>query len=120
MRSSQSNKALIVSILMMALGLGRLLIVHDVLPQVNWIFTLGMAAIGFLCFLLLGFDKVSVVVGPFFLAGSLLSLLRQLGHVSLDSELPLLVILIGALLFITRYSFVPAPSWIDTSKPRDE
>ena len=117
MPSSQSKKTLMVPILMIAIGVGWLLTVQGVVPQVNWIFTLGMSAIGLLCFILFGFDKVSIVLGPFFLVASLLSVLRQTGRISLDSELPILVILIGILLLIARFPFVPMPNWIDKSEP---
>ena len=117
MPSTPSKKTLIVPILMIAIGVGWLLTVQGVIPQVNWIYSLGTSAIGLLCFILFGFDKVSIVLGPFFLVASLLSVLRQTGQISLDSELPILVIVIGILLLIARFPFVPMPNWIDTSEP---
>ncbi len=60
-----------------------------------------------------GVDKMSVVIGPFFIVGSFLSILRQTGRLETDVEIPILVILIGALLLAARLPQVPLPRWFD-------
>jgi hypothetical protein len=61
-----------------------------------------------------------MVVGPFFILASCLSLLRQTGRLRLDVEIPVLVIAIGILLLVARSSAVPVPNWIDpNSQTRD-
>src|SRR5262249_55567418 len=73
---------------------------------------LGLGVVGILTFVLSkGLDKVSVVLGPFFLLASLLSILRQTGNVSLDIEVPVLVISVGVLLLAAQLPAIPKPDW---------
>ena len=110
----QSNRmaTLAIPILIIVVGLGWLLTAQGFGPGINWVWTLGLGVIGILTFLLSGFDKVSVVLGPFFLLASLLSVLRQTGNLSLDIEVPVLVISIGVLLLFARLPAVPTPGWL--------
>jgi hypothetical protein len=82
-------------------------------PGIDWAWTLGLAVVGLLAFVLSGgVDKVSVVVGPLLLAASLFSVLRQTGRLNVNTEVPLLVITLGVLIFIAQLSVVPPPRWI--------
>ncbi len=83
------------SLLLITVGTGWLLSVLNIIPQVNWAWTLGLAAIGASAFLLSGFDKFSVVVGLFFIAASGLPVLRQTGRIAPNIETPVLVIAAG-------------------------
>ena len=49
---------------------------------------------------------LSIVLGPFFIAGSLLSILRQRGYLHLDAEIPILVIMIGILLAMSVWGLL--------------
>jgi hypothetical protein len=73
-----------------------------------------------LTFVLGGVDKVTVAIGPFFILASCLSTLRQTGRLSVDMEIPILVIAAGVLLLIARSKSIPAPDWLQTppTKPR--
>ena len=106
------KKTLFVPVLLIVLGTGWLLTAMGVMPQVDWAWTLAVAAVGVLAFVLGGIDKVTVVVGPFFIVASCLSLLRQTGRMSIDKEVPLLVITAGVLLLLARINSIPAPSWL--------
>jgi hypothetical protein len=106
------KKTLLPPILLITVGSGWLLSTLGVVPSVNWVWTLGLAAVGFLTFAIGGFDKFTVVMGPFFLIASCLSVLRQTGRFDLDIEVPILVILAGLLLLIARSHRVPIPGWI--------
>jgi hypothetical protein len=108
-----SKQTLILPVLLVALGAGWLLTTLGILPGIDWAWTLGLAAVGILAFALSGLDKVSIVLGPFFIAASVLSLLRQRGHLPLDVELPLLVMLAGILLLVARHGAVPLPRWLN-------
>lgn len=110
--TGSDKKSLIVPILLIALGSGWMLNVMDVLPGVDWGWSLGLGAVGILVFVLSGFDKFTIVVGPMFLTASMLSVMRQTGRLSLDMEVPLLVIFLGFLLLVARASGIPNPSWI--------
>lgn len=109
-------KTLIVPILLITLGVGWLLTTLGVVPQVDWVWTLGVALVGILTFALGGFDKVTVVVGTFFLFASVLSILRQTGRIAINIEIPVLVITAGILILVAQVKAIPAPSWLSESK----
>lgn len=99
-------------VLIITVGVGWLLTVQGIGPGINWIWTLGLAIIGFSAFIVSGgVDKFSIVIGPFFLTSSLLSVVRQTGHLSFDTEVPILVILIGILLIVSQLPMIPPPKW---------
>lgn len=106
------KKTLILPLLLIAVGSGWLLTTLGVAPGINWIWTLGLAVVGFLTFALGGLDKFTVVVGPFFILASSLSILRQTGRLRLDVEVPSLVIAAGLLLLFARLPSIPIPAWI--------
>ena len=106
------KRSLVLPVLLITVGSGWLLTTLGVTPGVDWIWTLGLVVLGLMTFVLGGFDKVTVVVGPFLIVASCLSLLRQTGRLALNIEVPLLVILAGVFALIANFSFVPLPSWI--------
>jgi len=116
-----NNKApLIVPILIILVGVGWLLTAQGFGPGVNWVWTIGLGAVGILTFVVSGFDKASVVVGPFFLLASILSVLRQTDHLSLDVEVPVLVISIGILLLVAQHPAIPKPGWYEPTPAAPE
>jgi hypothetical protein len=115
-----SRAPLIIPILIMVVGTGWLLTVQGFSPGVNWIWTLSLGVVGILTFVVSGVDKVSIVIGPFFLLASILSVLRQTGHLELDVEVPVLVIAIGALLLIAYFPIMPKPAWLVPLPPPSE
>jgi hypothetical protein len=109
----QPKGPLVLGFLIITVGVGWLLTAQGVGSGINWIWTLGLGVVGILTFVVSGgLDKVSVIIGPFFLAGSLLSILRQTGNLKGDIEVPVLVILIGALLLAAQLRFIPPPRWL--------
>jgi hypothetical protein len=110
-----NRRTLIFPLLLVAVGSGWLLSALEVLPDVNWVWTFGLAAAGILPIVVGGIDKASVVVGPLFLAASGLSAMRQLGRIPLEIELPILVILTGLLVLLAHHPAFPAPKWLDVS-----
>ena len=120
--SSNSRAPLVIPVLIIALGVGWLLTAQGFAPGVNWIWILGLGVVGILTFVLSkGLDKVSVVLGPFFLLASLLSILRQTGNVSLDIEVPVLVISVGVLLLVAQLPAIPKPDWyLGSPAPAEE
>jgi hypothetical protein len=106
-----NSKTLAIPILLITIGAGWLLTTLGVAPGINWVWTLGLAVVGVLTFALGGCDKVTIVIGPFFILASCLSLLRQTGRLHADTEVPILVIAAGVLLLIARLPAVPQPSW---------
>ncbi len=113
-------KTLILPLLLIVVGVGWLLSALGVAPGIDWLWTLGLASAGFLVFLVGGFNKFTVVAGPFFIVTSLLSVLRQTGRISFDVEIPILVILAGILLLVARNPAIPIPDWVIRTPKDDE
>jgi hypothetical protein len=108
-----SNTTLALPLLLITVGTGWLLTTMGVAPGVNWVWTLGLAVVGLATFVIGGFDKVTIVLGPFMIIASCLSLLRQTGRLERDIEIPILVILSGVLILVARMPAVPLPKWIE-------
>lgn len=108
-------KALAIPILLITLGVGWLLTTMGIVPQVDWVWTLGVALVGILTFALGGFDKVTFVVGSFFLLASLLSILRQTGRLGINIEIPVLIIAAGVLMLLALLKAIPSPKWLTDS-----
>ena len=106
------KKTLILPFLLIAVGAGWLLTTLGIAPGVDWIWTLGLAAVGLLTFSVSGLDKITVVLGPLFILASSLSILRQTGRLHLDIEVPILVIVAGVLLLAARSPAIPIPRWV--------
>ncbi|MEM6553851.1 MAG: hypothetical protein AAF750_17170 [Planctomycetota bacterium] len=107
-----SRGPVVLSVLIMALGVGWLLTSLGVGPGINWVWTIGLGITGVLVFVLSGgLDKCSIVVGPFFLLASGLSILRQTDRIDVNVQVPVLVIVIGVLLLVAQSRRVPIPRW---------
>lgn len=115
---SSRRKSLCLPILIILLGTGWLLTAMNVVSGIDWIWILGLAAIGIVTFVVGGLDKTTVVIAPMFLAASVLSVLRQTGRLSMNIEVPILVIVLGVLMLVAHLKVIPAPKWLvddDTS-----
>ena len=100
------------AMLIITLGIGWLLTTQGVGPGINWVWTLGLGIVGVMVFVVSGgVDKLSIVIGPFFLIASILSILRQTSRIQLDVEMPVLVIAVGALLLLAQWPGIVAPRW---------
>ncbi len=106
-----STKALAAPILIIALGVGWLLTTRNVVPGVDWVWTIGLGVTGVLI-LASSFDKVTVVIGPFLMAATVFSILRQTGRMDVDTEVPSLVIVFGTLMLAAKVLPIPLPKWI--------
>jgi hypothetical protein len=113
---SSSRFPIVLSLLLMGVGSGWLLTALGIGAGVNWIWTLGLAILGIASFVASrGIDKFNIIVGPIFLASSALSVARQRGMISVDVELPILVVGAGALLLIAQLPRIAAPQWLVSS-----
>jgi hypothetical protein len=108
-----SKGPLALAILIISVGIGWLLTAKGFGQDINWVWTLGLAALGIMTFVLSGgLDKVSVIVGPMFLVASFLSIFRQAKMLNGDTEVPILVIVLGVMLLAAQARFVPVPGWL--------
>ena len=72
-------KGLVVPVLVIVLGVTWLLNILNVLPGIDWIWTVGLAAVGVNTLLVGGINKLTVVVGPFLMVGSIVFPLAPVG-----------------------------------------
>lgn len=108
-----------IPILVMTFGLGWLLNELAVMPRVNWLWTLGLAASG-IVFLIFDVNKFNFVTGWMFLVSSVSSVLRQLGVIYSNAEIPALFIVLGLLMFIAQILKLPNPKWILEKKENEK
>lgn len=120
---SSNRKSLVIPVLLITIGTGSLLSTLGIAPTINWVWTLGLAMVGLLSIAISGIDKMTIVVAPFFLVASLLSILRQTHRLTFNVEVPIMVIVSGVLLLIARLPIIPFPNWIHqdpVTKQRNE
>lgn len=113
-------KRFAIPITVLVVGVAWLLTARGVLPSVSWAWTLGLALAGLFTFVYLGFNKLTFVVGPFLLISSVFSLIRQTGGLTVNTEIPLLVILLGLLMFAAQVLRLPKPSWLLEEEASEE
>lgn len=104
-----TRHAIVVPGLIILLGLGWLLTTLGVVPHVNWIWVLALAGTGVMLLVVAGVDRVSVIVGPFLIITGFMSVLRQTGRIEFNVEVPVLVIVIGVLMLVSRMANLPDP-----------
>ena len=97
-----NKSSVMLPILVIALGTAWLLNSRGVIPGVNWIWTGGLGVAGLLILVMQGVNKLSIVVGPFLLIGSVFSILRQTGQITLANEVPILTIVLGVLMLFAH------------------
>ncbi|MDA0836434.1 MAG: hypothetical protein O3B01_04725 [Planctomycetota bacterium] len=91
------TKKFIAPCLIILTGIGWLLNTLEVLSSVDWLWTLALAGAGIAPFFWLGLDRFTFIVGLFLIGCSTCSLLRQVGKIDANLEVPILVILFGFL-----------------------
>ena len=109
---------LVTPILTILFGAAWLLNTLNIIPGVDWLWTVGLAATGIISMAVGGLNKLTVVVGPFLLVAAIFSIMRQTGRLNLDHEVPILVIVLGILMLISQLSKLPVPE--SFKKPDNE
>jgi hypothetical protein len=110
-----ARASILLPILIILLGGAWLLNAIDLMPGVNWVWTLALAGIG-VAMMATGINRLSIVIGPWLMAAGILSVLRQTGRVRLEIEIPILVILLGLLMLVSRFSTLPWPPAFEAPK----
>jgi hypothetical protein len=103
------NKKLIAPILTIFVGITWFLNVLQVIPGIDWVWTVGLAVAGILSIAVGGLNKISVITGPFLVVASICSFLRQNNQLTVDWEIPILVIALGVLMLISQLTNLPVP-----------
>lgn len=65
-------------------------------------------------------NRLTCVVGPFLLMTSVTSILRQTRRLTLDVEVPVLVVAFGVLLLVAQLSRLPPPEWLILESDKHE
>jgi hypothetical protein len=102
-------KGVSLSLLIIALGMAWLLNTLQFIRGVDWIWTLLLGILGVITLAWWKINKLSFVMGTFLVVASVFSILRQTGKISIDIEVPLLVILFGLLFLIAQLPAIPWP-----------
>ena len=103
------RRRLVFPAFLIILGLTWLLNVVRIKPEVDWVWTAGLAAVGLLFLLGWGLNKVTLVGGFFLIAAAVCSFLRQTGQLGIEVEVPVLLIVFGCLLALAQLSSLPLP-----------
>ena len=111
--SASPIKSAFVPILLVLIGVLTLLGQYGVVPSFNQLWTIGLAAVGVLTFLLNGYNKSSFVIGSFLILSSGLSILRTQEILDVAKEIPIIFIALGTLMLISRSGAIPAPPQSD-------
>lgn len=113
-----SRKRFVVPIIVILLGVTWLLNVLKIIPGVDWIWTVGLAAVGILTLAVGGINRLTVVIGPFFIVASVCSILRQTGRLEIDREIPILTIVLGCLLLLVQLIKLPLPDILNSEEEK--
>jgi len=104
--------AIIAPVLIIGVGVGWLLNVLDFLHTVEWVWPVSLAVGAIVAVVFGGPNKLTFVLCPFLLVSSIFSVLRQVGRLRVNLEVPCLVILIGVLWLVAEILKLPTPQWL--------
>ena len=107
---------LLTPIIIILFGIAWLLNSMSVIPGVDWLWTIGLAAAGIASIMVGGLTKFTIVIGPFLVIASFFSVLRQTGRLDINYEVPILIIVLGVLMIVAQLSNLPAEK---SQKKRD-
>ncbi len=93
---------LIAPLLIIAVGIGWLLQVKHVMPQVDWVWIILLGTIGVLLPIIGKASRATLIVGPFLTVWAITSFLRQTGTITFEIQGPILVITLGLLIALVR------------------
>jgi chromate transport protein ChrA len=94
-------------VIMIVLGLAWLLDSLHWLPNVHWLWILGLAGAGAAIMVLDGITKSSIVAGPLLMLAGLLSFFRQYYGLGWRFIVPILLIAAGSLMLAARSPAIP-------------
>lgn len=89
--------------------LGATWLLHTLhwLPDVHWLWVIGLAGAGVAILLLDGITKSSIVAGPLLILAGLMSFLRQQYGLGWNIEIPVMLIAAGMLMLVARAPAIP-------------
>lgn len=101
------TKKYLVPFIIIAVGLGWLLERMNIVSSWELLWTVGLAAAGIYLIVVSGFNRDTFLPSVFLLVCSFFSLLRTLGYMRVNFEIPLLVIIFGVLMAVRNSDVIP-------------
>ena len=111
--SEKTGTSAVLPILLVVIGVVTLLGQFGIMPSFNQFWTIGLAAVGVLTFLINGYNKSTFVFGAFLILSSGMSILRTQEILDVSKEIPILFIALGSLMLIARSKAIPDPAPTD-------
>jgi len=105
-------------VILIVLGIAWLLNSLDWLPDVHWLWILGLAGAGVAILIVDGITKSSVVAGPLLILAALMSFLRQYHGLGWRFIIPVMLIGAGAFMLVARSPSVPESRGLRRHGPR--
>lgn len=105
-------------VVLILLGLTWLLNSLDWLPDVHWLWIIGLAGAGIAIMALDGITKSSIVAGPLLILAGILSFLRQYYGLGWRFIFPVMLIAAGLFMLVARSPAIPESPRFNRS-PRD-
>ncbi len=109
---SSKKTTILLAVLVIALGIAWLLNALAVIPGVDWLWPGGLGVAGILIMVANGINKFTFVTGAFLMVSSVFSVLRQLGKVRGNIEMPVLFIIFGMLLLLSLVLPLATPEFL--------
>jgi hypothetical protein len=94
-------------IVLIVLGVAWLLNSLDWLPEIHWVWIIGLAGAGIAIMVLDGLTKSSVVAGPLLILAAVLSFCRQYYGLGWRFMIPVMLISAGVLMLVARSPSIP-------------
>jgi len=94
-------------VVLIVLGAAWLLNSLDWLPEIHWLWILGLAGAGIAILALDGITKSSIVAGPLLILAGILSFFRQYYGLGWRFTVPILLIAAGIFMLIARSPAIP-------------
>lgn len=107
-------------IVMIVLGAVWLLSNLNWLPEVHWLWILGLAGAGIAILLLDGVTKSSIVAGPLLMLAGAMSFLHHYYYVGWRFIIPVMLIAAGMLMLIARSGSIPISRNLSRHQGRDD
>jgi hypothetical protein len=111
-RAGLYGKAVVIPLIIVALGANWLLDNLGTFPGVEWTWTGNIATFGVYTLLFRRWNRINFVVGMFLVIVALLSILEQNGAIRDVIEGPFLIMAFGSLLLVAKFARVPIPYWM--------
>jgi hypothetical protein len=105
-------------VVLIVLGIAWLLNSLNWLPEIHWLWILGLAGAGMAILALDGITKSSIVAGPLLILAGLLSFFRQYYGLGWRFMVPIMLIAAGIFMLIARSPSIPESRALERYRDR--